>query len=114
MRAVAIVDQRSYTEVFDEVEQFRRRCDLQHGALKTWIPRYMLHLGWVWTPATFLAEGCTMHLCARELPRGRIVVRISTRVAAVVDRVLHDIADESRGGHRCVYGWWTRPEVEAR
>lgn len=113
MRAVAIVDQRSYTEVFDEVEQFRRRCDLQLGALKNWLPRYMLHLGWEWTPTTFLAEGCTTHLRASELPRGRIVVRISMGVAAVVDRVLHDVSDESRGGRRCVYGWWARPDVGA-
>lgn len=113
VRAVAIVGQRNYTEVFDEVEQFRRKCDLEMGALRYWLPRYMMVLGWSWTPTTFLGEGCTTHLCARELPRGRIVVRISMGVAAVVDRVLHDVVDHSRAGRRCVYGWWTRPEVGA-
>ncbi len=114
VRAVAIADQRRYSEVFDEVEQYRRICDLQLGRLKSWVPLYMMTLGWDWTPATFLGEGCTVHLKRRELPGGRIIVRISMGVAAVVDGVLHDVVDSSRHGRRCVYGYWTRPEGGGR
>jgi hypothetical protein len=42
-------------------------------------------------------------------PPGRLVVRLSKHVAAVVDGVLHDTYDCSRGGTRCVYGYWRAP-----
>jgi hypothetical protein len=111
VRAVAIVSRRSYTEVFDEIESFRRYCDLRVGALPRWLQLYMRHQGWTWTPATFLGEGCTTHLRTDELPGGRIIVRISHGVAAVIDGCLHDVTDCSRNGRRCVYGWWTCTEV---
>ena len=43
---------------------------------------------------------------AEELPPGKLVVRMSGHYAAVIDSVLIDNHDSTRGGTRCVYGYW--------
>ena len=50
--------------------------------------------------------GCKIHLRADELPRGRLVCKVSRHMVAVIDGVLHDTHDCSRGGTRCVYGYY--------
>jgi hypothetical protein len=54
-----------------------------------------------------VGSGCRVHLRADELPPGRLIVRVSKHVAAVIDGVIHDTFDCSRGGTRCVYGYFT-------
>ena len=52
-------------------------------------------------------RGCRYkYLRPDELPKGRIIVRVSKHLDAVVDGVLHDTFDCSRGGTRCVYGYY--------
>jgi hypothetical protein len=41
-----------------------------------------------------------------ELPKGRIICRLSKHYAAVIDGVLNDTYDCSRKGTRCVYGYF--------
>ena len=53
-----------------------------------------------------IGSGCKVHLSDDELPPGRLVVMLSRHAAAVIDGVLHDTHDSSRGGSRCVYGYW--------
>jgi hypothetical protein len=53
-----------------------------------------------------VGTGCQVHLRADELPEGRLIVRLSRHVAAVIDGVLHDNHDCSRQGTRCVYGFF--------
>jgi hypothetical protein len=55
-----------------------------------------------------IGSGCRVHLRADELPPGRLIVEVSRHVVAVIDGVIHDLADPSRGGRRCVYGYFTR------
>jgi hypothetical protein len=55
-----------------------------------------------------VGSGCKVHLRADELPSGRLIVRVSHHFAAVIDGVIHDTHDCSRGGTRCVYGYWVR------
>jgi len=43
---------------------------------------------------------------AEELPKGRLVVRLSRHLSAVIDRVIHDIYNPDRRGARCVYGYF--------
>ena len=52
-----------------------------------------------------------MHLRADELPPGRLVVSVTHHLTAVIDGVIHDTHDPSRGGTRCVYGVWTEKPV---
>jgi hypothetical protein len=53
-----------------------------------------------------IGSGCQAHLRAKELPAGRLIVRLSKRVAAVIDGVIHNTHDPSRRGTRCVYGYY--------
>jgi hypothetical protein len=46
------------------------------------------------------------HLREGELPGGRIIVRISKHVCAVIDGVIHDTHDPQRDGNRCCYGYY--------
>ena len=47
-----------------------------------------------------------VHLRREELPRGRLVVRLSRHLTAVIDGVIHDIYNPDRRGTRCVYGYF--------
>ena len=53
-----------------------------------------------------IGQGCKVHLRDGELPRGKLVVQVSRHFCAVINRVLHDTHDCTRGGMRCVYGYW--------
>lgn len=73
---------------------------------RQWSRAYMESLGFSWHPCMSIGTGCQVHLAAGELPQGRLVVSISRHYTAVVDGVVHDIADPQRNGIRCVYGYW--------
>jgi hypothetical protein len=40
--------------------------------------------------------------------RGRLIVRCSKHTTAVIDGIIHDTHDPSRGGTRCVYDYFTK------
>ena len=69
---------------------------------------YLRSLGWRWVPTMRIGSGCTVHLRSDELPSGRLIVRLSGHVVAVIDGVIHDTYDCSRDGTRCVYGYWIK------
>lgn len=62
--------------------------------------------GFEWVNCMRIDSGCTTRLTSSDLPAGRLVVRLSRHYAAVIDGVIHDTHDCSRGGSRCVYGYW--------
>jgi hypothetical protein len=74
---------------------------------------YLVGLGWRWTPTMRVGQGCTVHLWAGELPPGRLIVRVSRHLVAVIDGVVHDTYDCSRDATRCVYGYWQPPTTPA-
>ncbi len=67
----------------------------------------MTALGFKFVPTMGIGTGCKVHLRDGELPMGRIIARVSRHYVAVIDGVLHDTYDASRGGTRCVYGYWS-------
>jgi hypothetical protein len=67
---------------------------------------YLAALGWRWTPVMQIGSGCRVHLRADELPAGRLIVKVTHHLVAVIDGVIHDTHNCSRGGTRCVYGYW--------
>lgn len=81
------------------------------GVYKGTIQRVCEALGLRWHATMAIGTGCRVHLRAGELPRGRLVVSVSRHLTAVLDGVVHDTHDPSRGGARCVYGYWAVPEV---
>ena len=111
-RAIAIAADKPYQEVYDLIngagknERRRNKSTARTGVHKPTTRRLMEQLGWVWTPTMQIGSGCKVHLRADELPGGRIIVKLSRHIAAVIDGVLHDTHDCSRSGTRCVYGYW--------
>jgi hypothetical protein len=85
-----------------------KRESARTGIYKTTINRIMEMLGWKWTPTMQIGSGRKVHLREGELPMGGLVVSVSKHMVAVVDGVIQDTHDPSRGGTRCVYGYWSR------
>lgn len=107
---------------------------------RKWFKDYMVSLGARWTPTMTIGSGCKVHLNALELPRGRLVCAVSKHYTAVIDGVINDTFDPSQRGttiysanypvekvpkkakrnsdglhsynpERCVYGFWTFPDL---
>lgn len=118
VRAIAIAMERPYQEVHYEMfGEMRSICPMKvacgelhpdKGVSKTFYRPYIEKHGWKWTPCMKIGSGCKHHLHPSELPKGRIIVRLSRHLAAVIDGVLHDTHDSSRQGNRCVYGYWSK------
>ena len=118
-RAIAIALQLPYAEVYDQINDLARdervtkrmkgrRSSASGGVHRKLYEKYLATLGWRWVPTMGIGTGCTTHLKADELPGGRIIARVSGHLSAVVDGVLHDTYDTSRGGTRCVYGYYQK------
>jgi hypothetical protein len=117
VRAIAIATGKPYREVYDALNALatserrgkRKRgvSSARTGVYRITYERYLLSLGWTWTPTMRIGQGCTTHLRADELPAGRIVCSLTKHLCAVIDGVVHDTGDPSRDGERCVYGYYT-------
>lgn len=81
---------------------------VRYGVAKVVFGKYLQALGWQWVPTMFIGQGCKVHLRTDELPKGNLICRLSNHVVAVIDGVVHDTYDPTRGGDRCVYGYWRR------
>jgi hypothetical protein len=118
-RAIAIATGKPYREVYDALNALaaterigkrkKRKSSSRNGVFPQTYSRYLLSLGWRWTPTMSIGSGCRVHLRASELPGGNLVVRLSRHLTAVIDGELYDTHDCSRGGTRCVYGYFSRP-----
>jgi len=115
-RSIAIVSGKPYAEVYRELNELAaserpqcgERSSSRTGVFKPLRNEYLKRLGFVWTPTMKIGSGCKVHLKTGELPAGRIIVSVSRHLTAVVDGVIHDTFDPSRGGKRCVYGYWRK------
>lgn len=143
-RAICIATGKPYKEVYEALAngnatQRKGKREGGKAGVKTaargintkrkWFADYMASLGFVWTPTMFVGQGCKVHLCADELPKGNLVVNVSKHFTAVIDGVINDIYNPQRGGgswmktengittrgttaERCVYGYYTyKPET---
>lgn len=108
-RAIAITSGRDYKEVYELVHKATGKT-ARNGVFTKSVKfkRLMAELGYTWTSCMGIGTGCTTHLKEGEIPMtGRIICLVSGHWAAVVDGVLNDNHDCSKGGTRCVYGYWT-------
>ena len=117
VRAIAIVTGLPYQEVYDMVNNlekgFKQRktgkqSNARTGVWQKDVKRIMEKLGWKWNPTMFIGQGCKTHLRPDELPKGKILCNVSRHYTAVIDGVINDIYDCSRGGTRCVYGYYSK------
>lgn len=117
-RAIAIATEQDYKVVYDAINRLAKQekvtprkrsiSSARNGVYKETIRKYMNSIGWKWHPTMEIGKGCTVHLREDELPKGRLVVAVSKHETAVIDGTLHDTYDCSRGGSRCVYGYYSK------
>ena len=75
---------------------------------RKWFQDYMQSLGFKSVATMGIGTGCKVHLKADELPKGRIICNLSRHYCAVIDGVINDTYDPSRGETRCVYSYWIK------
>lgn len=117
-RAIAIATEQPYQKVYDDLngmaiverigKRKRKKSNARTGVHKQTYKKYLEWLGWEWIPTMKIGSGCKVHLKEDELPKGRIIVRLSKHLCAIIDGVIHDNYDPSRDGTRCVYGYFTK------
>lgn len=117
-RAIAIASGRPYKEIYNMINEFaksertgKRKKGVSRartGVYKNTSKRVLTELGFEWVPTMKIGSGCTVHLDADELPKGRLVVSLSRHQVAVIDGVVHDTYDCTRDGKRCVYGYYIK------
>lgn len=110
-RAICIAAEMPYDEVYQRLangnaaQRVTKRTRASLAGKRTarsgiytkrkWFNDYIEALGFVWTPTMAIGSGCTVHLTDGELPMGRLVVRVSKHLCAVIDGVIHDTHDPS-------------------
>jgi hypothetical protein len=118
-RSIAIATGKPYQEVYDALnllaqterkgKRKRKRSNSRTGVFRKTYQCYLESLGWRWLSTMSIGSGCRVHLLALELPPGPLIVKVSRHLTAVIDGILYDTHNCSRGGTRCVYGYFSRP-----
>ncbi len=124
VRAIAIAARLPYLQVYEDLRVANARyAELRNDKLarrlnaKGSSPRngnhrnvfhdYIVDLGFEWVPTMRVGAGCQVHLRANELPTsGTLIIKVSKHLTTMIDGVIHDTHDPSRGGQRCVYGYY--------
>ena len=125
VRAIAIAAQIPYMQVYEDLRAAnaayadQRNDKLAHRLnTKGTSPRngnhrnvfhdYILGHGFNWVPTMKVGGGCQVHLRTDELPSGTLIVRVSKHLTTVINGVIQDTHNPSRGGSRCVYGYYIK------
>lgn len=117
-RAIAIVTGKPYKEVYDTLNQLsenerigkrkKSKSNSRTGVYRTTYQKYLEGLGYQWIPTMQIGQGCKVHLRNDELPKGKLIVKVSRHLTTMIDGVIHDTFDCSRRGNRCVYGYYVK------
>ena len=125
VRAIAIAANMPYLTVYEDLRQANasyaankknrlarslnaRGASPRNGNHRDVFHDYILNQGFTWVPTMQVGGGCQVHLRTDELPEGKLIVRLSKHLTAMIDCVIQDTHDPSRGGKRCVYGYYTK------
>lgn len=116
-RAIAIAGELPYKVVYDELNERakaaksgkrERPSNSRTGVSRKIYEPYLFDLGFVWRPTMGIGTGCRVHLAVGELPDGQVIAAVSGHLSAVVNGVVRDNHDPTRGGTRCVYGYYEK------
>ena len=125
VRSIAIAANLPYLQVYQDLrtanasyadlrnDRLARRLNQTGSSPRNGNHRNVFHdsiigLGFEWVPTMKLGAGCQVHLRPDELPSGILIVKVSKHLTAIIDRVIQDTHDPSRGGNRCVYGYYRK------
>lgn len=117
-RSIAIATGKDYLEVYNTINKLaqdekitKRKKTISHARTgvhkKTW-KDYLKFLGWQYVSCMGIGTGCKVHLKESELPKGILLVQVSKHLTCVINGVIHDNHDCSRGEKRCVYGYFIK------
>ena len=108
-RSIAIATGKPYQEVYDDLNRLaqsertgkrkKRKSSARDGVYTRTTRRYLASFGWEWVPTMRIGSGCKVHLDADELPPGRLIVKVSRHVTAMINGVIHDTHDPRRDMH---------------
>jgi len=117
-RAISIATGKPYQEIYGEINELAKnertgkrkktKSNSRTGVYKNTYKKYLISLGWKWTPTMFIGSGCKVHLKKDELPNGTLILSLSRHLTTVIDGVIYDTYDPSREGTRCVYGYYSK------
>lgn len=126
-RAIAIIAEKPYKEVYDAINllsenkklgsrkvktiygtSYQKVSSSRTGVVRKVYDEYLKSLGYKWISTMGIGTGCKVHLTPDELPKGRLVVRLSKHLTAVIDGAIYDTFDCSREENRCVYGYYVK------
>jgi len=125
VRSIAIATNLPYIQVYEDLRaanalyaqvrdnklsrQLKQRgSSPRNGNHRNVFHDYILSHGFEWVPTMKIGAGCQVHLRPKELPSGTLIVKVSKHLTAVIDGVIQDTHDPSRGGSRCVYGYYIK------
>jgi hypothetical protein len=149
-RAICIASGMDYLEVYSQLagSNANQRKGKKEGSKagkrtalrgintgRQWFKDFMRSIGFTWVPTMLIGQGCKVHLCAEELPQGRLIVAVSKHYTTMIDGIINDTFDPRRDIHctrpndgtlragewlhedgdvvcsiqrRCVYGYWIK------
>lgn len=129
-RSISIAGDLDYAEVYDDLttrqqawsaaartKAARAFADRSSTTARTGVHAevytpYLDELGWYSMATMGFGTGTVVHLAAGELPPGRLLVRCSGHLTAVLDGEVHDTHDPTKGGTRAVYKLWSPDPID--
>jgi len=69
---------------------------------------YILAHSFEWVPTMKIGAVCQVHLRPDELPDGVLIAKVSKHLTAIIEGVIHDTHNPSRGGKCCVYSYYIK------
>lgn len=111
-RSIAIASGMDYKQVYETLAKGNASDGYARSARngiytkRKWFKDQMREWGFEWVSTMGVGTGVQTHLHPSELPKGRIICKCSRHLTAVIDGVINDTYDPSRGGKRAVYGYW--------
>ena len=125
VRSIAIAANLPYMKVYEDLrfanetyallrnDKLARRLNAKgssprNGNHRNVFHDYIVGLGFQWVPTMKVGMGCQVHLRSDELPKAILIVKVSKHLTAVLNGIIQDTHDPSRGGNRCVYGYYIK------
>ena len=87
VRAIAIASQEPYRKIYNRLNELakkerigkykKKKSNSRTGIYNRTIKKYMKEAGYAWVPTMFIGSGCRVHLKTSELPKGRLIVKVT-------------------------------------